>query len=193
MSRIHVAPPTPSTPPVVGPLASRPAAAAAKSPLYLATDDNGGTLYVTDGSSWYKAGAGAVQSTGQVLGHYESQVVFSTAATSYTDVTGLTGMGVTGTGGDILMVANIPISHSTTTGRVILRVVDDLGTEVAAFPSAISNSNGQTLFATVVRKLPALANGVTRTYKVQIFAANGGTASVQANAANPATVRFTRA
>ena len=76
-----------------GLLAARPAAATAGANyLYFATDDSGGTVYRSDGSSWTKVAAAVNDAgSGQTLGSatITSNFTITTVSPSYTDVTGL--------------------------------------------------------------------------------------------------------
>ncbi len=175
-----------------GPLATRPAATAYGRGVYFALDDNGGTLYVSDGTTWRAASPGAAAASGALLARYGTSTAFSTGSTTYVDVPGLTALAVTGWGGDIDMHIDLPLGSSATTSRTIVRIVDDLGLEVLAWPTAFARSDGS-VWLKVTRTLPLLAAGVTRTYRVQMLANGGGTARLDAAGTNPAAVTFRRA
>ena len=80
-----------------GSLAARPAAAAFGQGTYFAEDDNGGQLYVSNGSSWTKAAPGGGDASGLELAYAENQSgtvavpqnITATQVNAPVDVTGL--------------------------------------------------------------------------------------------------------
>lgn len=179
-----------------GLLAARPGAASVPAKtIYWATDDNGGTLYRSNGATWAKMAPGATESVGQLIGQWRNTAQFATALTTPQDVPGWTGMGVTGWGGDVKMIFSCPFKSSVTTNRLVLVIQDDQAVpkQYVATNFAFSNANAGE-WKTIIRSIPAadIPAGTTRTYKVQVYTAGAGTVTVDVAAVNEGLIRFER-
>lgn len=162
-----------------GTLALRPSAAAAYATyggpvMYFATDDNGGTLYKTaTGTSWTKISPGVSETTNQLIQRFEKTDVFSMASSTLADVTGFTGMGVTGWGGDVMMNVALLLTSSLNTNRIQYNIQDDIGTLYISGTIDSPRIVGAGTWLCPRIRIPAadIPNGTTRTYKLQIASA----------------------
>jgi hypothetical protein len=157
-----------------GTLAARPTAATAGNrALYYATDDNGGTLYRSSGSSWQQIGASINQTGGAQLGS-------ATLASNYTNQsevseTQLTGMSITVTVGSrpiaISVDCNLQVSGTGTDTDGIGPLLKRDGTTLNGFTvPPITRTSGQNkLFTGNWHQIDAPSSG-SHTYTLHVSA-----------------------
>jgi hypothetical protein len=154
-----------------GLLTNRPAAASGNAGLlYYATDDNGGTLYRSDGSSWTKIAAPTTQL--QYVERITNDTGFSN--TTYADVTGLS---ITFTAGSkpIWLEFYTPIAVIGTSGAALfVQICDSTAatTYVESTPTAAATN--QNIVLPVRRLLTGVfTQGTSYTVKVQRKVSSG--------------------
>jgi hypothetical protein len=169
-----------------GTLAGRPAASSANAGLlYFASNDNGGTLYRSDGATWTKVSAGATEASGQILA--SSVLATTISASNYGTLsangadTGLA-ITVTGTGRPIMIeyggIVQIGRNSQSTTSfaRFVAALVDstDVTTQIDCMQIMVQlNITTQQHTPYKVYLDSNLANGQSRTYKVYAYMSNG--------------------
>lgn len=150
-----------------GTLASRPAAGTAGIGFYFATDDNGGTLYRSDGSAWTR-----IMARGTELGYAEITTDFTTTSTTGADVTGLT-ITVTVLERPIkVIIDGRALSNSGAAGAVI--IIYEGATALALFDDLSAFRVG---FHREVRLAPSAGS---HTYKAVLLTGGSGTATLTA-------------
>lgn len=175
-----------------GVLASRPAAnSVSAKTVYFATDDNGGSLYRSDGTSWVQMSPGVTATPGSAdLAKVGIQANFDTTTvfTSTTDVTGLTGCSCTvPASGNIRVCFDAIITNTASTNKPIFQVIDESAVVImsVAVPIAAANDQQQ---RHMERKITGLTSGATKTYKVVLAVTTSGTARIIANASDEAAL-----
>lgn len=157
-----------------GTLAARPAAATFGVGFYYATDDNGGTLYYSNGSAWVIVGPRGVE-----LQHVENGTSYVTASLAASAVEDITGMSITFTPRDrpVVLEAGIPNWGIGTNGarpRLQIRKSDNSVVASRGYNSTATGTQpGPHLFARL-----DLTAGVAVTYKLSVKNAAGATSSV---------------
>lgn len=177
-----------------GTLAARPAASAAGAGyLYFASDDNGGTLYRSDGATWTKAAGSVTQSGGAELasGYAEITSAFQVLPATANTIYDITGLSVTPTVGTrpVLIEAFIPQAwHAVANSDVNLLIYED----GAAVQNAVANSVSAALKAgflrAAIRRNPAAG---AHTYKASAKSTVAGNLTYNAGAAFPGFIRVT--
>jgi hypothetical protein len=155
--------------------------------MYFATDDNGGTMYRSDGSSWTKIAASVTQSGGAELGYSEITSNFSQVATANTfyDVTGLSSTVTIGTR-PVLITAFFPVMlHSVTFGDITVAIYED-GTLVSAATATEPTANRAFIGISNSRRAPSAGS---HTYAIKVKTTIAGTITLQAASNFPAYVR----
>jgi len=154
---------------LVGLLTARPAAASSNSGLfYFATDDNGGTMYRSDSSSWTKVSAAVSDASGKELGRVTTATNFSTSSTAPVDYTGLS---VTVTVGSrpILVHACLPFVQVTgAAGYIQARILED-GTMKQGIIQSVPLSS----FTYLDFSIPLTPSTGSHVYKVQVLVQTG--------------------
>lgn len=114
-----------------GTLAARPAATTVPAGTrYFATDDNGGTVYRSNGTAWTQVAAAVTASSGAVLAR-ASATAQQTGITSATDITGLS-ITFTVTNKPVTVRAEVPYAfNDTALGQVQLQITDAANTITA--------------------------------------------------------------
>lgn len=158
-----------------GTLAARPSAASFGVGLYYATNDNGGTLYRSDGAAWT-----AVAQNGIDLAYAESTATHTTAslaAGAAEDIAGLAITFVAPVRPVLLEAGNFVTQAVTAAARPELQITDNANAVVARHRY---HSDQATLkpgqYAR--RRLSNLTPGQSYTFKARIGNATGGTASI---------------
>jgi hypothetical protein len=160
----------------VGTLAARPAASAVSSGyLYFASDDNGGTLYRSDASTWTKVAASVTQPGGAELGYAEITSSFAQAAVANNTILDVPGLSTTVTVGSrpILVMAFISQLYSSSVGQMNLRIYEGTTMLTAAVAEVSTASRGDGV-AAMVRLAPSAGS---HTYKASILKSAGTTPS----------------
>jgi len=172
-----------------GTLATRPAATAVPIGFYyFANDDNGGTMYRSNGTAWVKWAPGVLEGAGVELGYAEITSNFTTGTAANT-VYPVTGLSVTVTTGSkpVMVEAFLPaITALAGTMDVSCQLYED-GTVIQASSETSSATANKSVIGTPrVRRNPAAGS---HTYDVRLKAniANGMIAL--ANAAFPAFIQ----
>lgn len=166
-----------------GTLASRPSAATFGVGFYYATDDNGGTLYYSNATTWSALGRNGVLLDGKSI----TSPVSSTTTSTYEDATGLS-VTVTTAGRPVYVVGYIgQASHSAAGGVTIGQIVED-GTTVRQISSVVSPS------ANVAGALHLVTDTLTpsagsHTWKIQYRSNTAGTHTLSASATQPAFIK----
>lgn len=134
---------------LTGTLANRPPANSVPvGTHYLATDDNGGTDYRSDGANWVKSGAGALETGGQELdyaesGSYGQSTTVYPTRTTFADLT----IAPNAKGKPMLVrVRGVNGSHSVSGKVVVVSIMEgaaeiglgSVGSPSAAGPAALS-------------------------------------------------------
>lgn len=110
-----------------GTLAARPPASAASGRLYLASDDNGGTLYRSDGSTWTKAATGVTEAARGQLGSTVNRTSIGSTAVASNNAIDVTGLDVSFTyrGRPVMGIVHLPgLKYSVVNVQASLRIVD---------------------------------------------------------------------
>jgi hypothetical protein len=167
-----------------GLLASRPAAAAANAGLfYYATNDNGGTLYRSDGATWTRIAAPTTE-----LGYAEITAnPPDSSSNTPADVTGLS-ITITAPGGPIeIMAYSEGLKNNAAGGGVAIYIVEDGTIVQTGFGQVAGASETLGPFTVVSRRQPSAGS---HTYKVQFGRLFGtGTATLNATATAPTFIR----
>lgn len=189
-----------------GTLAARPAAGTV--PLgfiYFANDDNGGTIYESDGvATWTKLAAGVLETGGRLMDYKETQAITNCSATlnTLTDVTGLVGLTVTfglrpvyvEFGGGL----NIQEGTTAAAQRIMAQLYcnEDAAIKQQAVWGAVTSTVAGRLWTTHFSKgvlIPAQTPGTVKTYKVQVtqqaVAAGAAAAYYYAAGSSPAFLK----
>jgi hypothetical protein len=173
-----------------GLLASRPAAASGNSGLlYFATDDNGGTLYRSDGSTWTKIAASVLQSSGAELGYAEITTPQSTTTTgTYIDIAGLSVTVTVGSRPIVVRAFTPNLGHSAVTAfNGYIRE----GSTDLVFGQRAGRGAGEQGEFNISRRLAPSAG--SHTYKVSMLMVGAGTMSFAAAATAPAYIQVLEA
>lgn len=159
-----------------GTLAARPAAATFGVGIYFATDDNGGTLYQSDGSTWT-----AIVAAQQSLGYVERTAGdLTTTSTSAVDATGMT-ITFTTDGRPFEVWYAGMMKGSASGGEPCIQLVQGTSTVVDQ-KIAFAAANNQT-FPFNGRRVFNLA-AASYTYKLQMLSVITGTTTIYANSNN---------
>lgn len=147
-----------------GTLAARPAAATFGRGWYLATDDDGGTLYYSDGTSWTQTGPGVTETAGRELGYAEATASQTFTSTTFTDATGLTTTVTVGARPIIVEGYVSYVTNSVAGNYSAMSIVED-GTAIgfSYFDHITTNAKGALLH---VKRRRAPSAG-SHTYKLQ--------------------------
>lgn len=170
--------------PAVGLLANRPAPSG-NARTYFATDDNGGTLYISDGSTWSLV---APRGTELMALERTATNIALTAATQV-DVTGLNGT-VVSRGRPLRVSFGCGLIQCTAAANGLSgQLMEDVGdtgtfTQVAVLVRAVAAANGFTSGGAAIRERPAQAAGTVIRYKVQManLVAGAVTTTISCNA-----------
>jgi hypothetical protein len=169
-----------------GLLADRPAIGSVPDGTeYFATDDVGGTEYTAQSGAWVTTGG-----KGTELGYAEVTSTQTSSSTTYADVTNLT-ITVTSRGRPFMVIASVNASPSNNTasdGGKYNIVRTDTSTSIAesAWRNSIAVGPGS---LPPLRRRVNVAAGTTITFKVQIAAVTGGTATFGATTDLPLTLQ----
>jgi hypothetical protein len=170
-----------------GTLSARPAASSViAGTFYFATDDNGGTVYRSDGSSWTKIAASVAQSGGAELGYAAiTASVTNTGGTAAADVSGLSITVTVGTRPIIVKFRGAGLSNSAAHGGSFV-TINEGGT-------VLGQGNASDPIATVVDQANAEArltpSAGSHTYKVRIGSVFSGNTTVIAAPTFPAYIQ----
>lgn len=179
-----------ATTPFVGLLASRPASAPARTSFF-ATDDNGGTLYISDGTNWLIAA-----SRGLELGSAQITSQFSVVRAGSDITSDVTGLSVTVTGRGrpaVVRAGTAFLQHTAVGGAAVLTIVRTDTSAIIARAQAYSpgTASASTAFAGPVARarVAALTSGSSYTFKARLgslFA--NGSAVLDAQTDGPAYI-----
>jgi hypothetical protein len=177
---------------ISGTLASRPVPSGANGLVYNATDDNGGTLYLSDGSTWTKITPGRLETGGRELGYAEITTVFSGTSGSTTPqvVTGLS-TSVTVASRPIYISFSCTALENSSTGGGIVTIREDtvaIGTSVFTISVAGQKIPGG---GRRIRRNPSAGS---HTYDITFSCATAaGIPKINASATDPASLQVVEA
>ena len=173
-----------------GTLAARPAASAVPNGfLYFANDDNGGTVYRSDGAStWTKVAPGVLETSGVELGYAEITSNFTSGGVANT-IYAVTGLTTTVTVGsrpvriDGLLQAVLPSASTTTVSALIYEDGSFVG-GISSVGSATANKRlGMTPW---LRRAPAAGS---HTYDIRVKSDITATLTVESGVGFPSAIQ----
>lgn len=162
-----------------GLLANRPAASTPGLETYFATNDNGGTLYVSDGTNWSIAGPRGIE-----LGYAEITANATTISTTAADIAGLATT-VTVRERPIKVIFDCrAVGNDTANGNVLVYIRE--GATTLALADLISAPAG--LRVAMHREVRLAPTAGSHTYKIS-WLVSSGMATLYASTDHPAFIQ----
>jgi hypothetical protein len=173
--------------PTIGHLAARPTAAAFGRGYYWADDDNGGTLYFSNGAAWTKLSPGIAEPAGLELGYAE--ITAAPAGITAQAATDIAGVAVTVTVGTrpIRVIGEVDNAANSIAGGAIQFSLREGNTQLAAITATSAAAGAVQPIGQFSRRLAPTPG--QHTYKMSWQAVYAGTVSAGASATDPISIQ----